>query len=201
MKNIVLASKSIDRSEIFKRAKIPFEIIVSNINEDKYKLKISDPIKLVKELAKAKALNIKEILISENKDSIIIAADTIVEFNGEVIGKANDEEDAFQILKELVGNTHNLITGFAITETDNPKIIVDYESTSVKFLSLSDDNIWIYVKSGEWKGRAGAYSIRDKASLFIESIKGSSSNVIGLPMHKIYEILKNNFNLDLLQIN
>ncbi|MFX1258388.1 MAG: Maf family protein [Promethearchaeota archaeon] len=201
MKKIVLASKSIDRCEIFKRAKIPFEIIVSNIDEDAYKAKIEDPIELVKELAKAKALNVKDLLINQNKNSIIIAADTIVEINdGEIIGKAKDEEQAFQILKKLAGKIHNLITGFAITETNIPKIIVDYETTSVKFLNLSNEEIWDYIKSGEWKGRAGAYSIREKASLFIESIQGSSSNIIGLPMHKVYEILKNEFNLDLLQI-
>jgi len=91
-----------------------------------------------------------------------------------------------------------LITGFAITDTDKPKIIVDYDITSVKFLSLSENDIRDYIKSNEWKGRAGAYSIRERASLFIKSVNGSISNVIGLPMQKIYVILKNEFNLNLL---
>ena len=199
MKTIILASKSVDRKLLFQRAKLPFEVFMINIDEDKYKARFSNPIELVKQLAKLKALNAKESLIKEGKDVIIISGDTIVELNGEIIGKAKDEDNAFHILKKLAGKVHNLITGFAITETNNSKLIVDYDSTLVKFINLQDDEIWSYIKSEEWKGRAGAYSLREKASLFIESIQGSSSNVIGLPMHKIYKILKKEFNFDLLQ--
>ncbi len=198
MKNIVLASKSLDRGEIFKRANIPFEVMVTNIDEDEYKKEISNPIELVKQLANAKALNAKKKLAQENKEAIIVAADTIVELDGVIIGKANDEEHAFRILKKLVGKPHNLITGIAVTETYNPKIILDHDSTSVTFLDLTDKEIWDYIASGEWQGRAGAYSIREKASLFIEAIQGSSSNVIGLPMSKFYQILKKEFNQILL---
>ena len=96
-----------------------------------------------------------------------------------------------------MGKTHNLITGIAITETENPKIFVDLDTTVVEFLNLSNDEINNYVKTNEWKGRAGAYSINDKASLFIKKIQGSSSNVIGFPMHKLYEILRNEFGMNL----
>jgi len=96
-----------------------------------------------------------------------------------------------------MGKAHHLITGIAISDTDDPKIILDHDITSVEFLTLSDAEIDNYVKTNEWKGRAGAYSINDKASLFISKINGSSSNVIGLPMHKIYEILKTDFGLSL----
>ena len=200
MKSIILASKSIDRSKLFKDAKIPIEILGSDIVEENFKKKIEDPIKLVKELAKAKALYTKNLLSESKRDAFIVAADTIIEFNGEVIGKANDEQKALQILKRLTGNVHNLLTGIAITRSIDPKIVVDYESTVVKFLELSDKEIRCYLKSGDWKGRAGAYAITEKASLFIEYIQGSFSNVIGLPMHKIYLILKNHFNLNLLEI-
>jgi len=199
MKNIVLASKSIDRNLLFKLAKLNFEVVITIVDEDKYKGQISNPIELVKKLAEEKVLNAKESLNKEGKNAIIIAADTIVYINGEIIGKAKNEEQAFQILKKLAGKTHNLLTGFAITETDISKLIVDYDITSVKFLPLSEDDIWEYINSEEWIGRAGAYSIREKASLFTESIQGSSSNVIGLPMHKIYAVLKNEFAMNLLQ--
>lgn len=200
MKKLVLASKSIDRSEIFKRSKIPFEIFVTNVDEEKFKTKYSNPIELVKELAKAKAKSAQKSLSTKIKEAIIVAADTIVEFNGEIIGKAKDKQQAFLILKKLAGNTHHLITGIAITETNSRKIIVDHDITSVKFLNLTNEEILNYINLDEWKGRAGAYSIREKASLFIESIEGSSSNVIGLPMHKIYKILKFEFNLNLLRL-
>jgi septum formation protein len=200
-KKIILASKSIDRCEILKRAKIPFDTIVANINENEFKERISNPIQLIKELAKAKALYVKKRVLEENLDAIIIGADTIVEYNGEIIGKANNEDQAFHILQRLQNKPHNLLTGLAITETFFQKVIVDYECTVVYFAHLSDQEIWTYVKSGEWKGRAGAYSIRDKASLFVKSIEGSFSNVVGLPLFKIYEILKKEFNFNLFQMN
>jgi septum formation protein len=200
MKRIILASKSVDRYKILNRLNISFETLDTNINESNYKDQYSDPIDLVKELAKAKALKAKELLRSEEIGTIIIAADTIVEFNGKIIGKAKNEIEAFQILKSLANRSHNLITGIAITSVDDTKIIIDYDTTVVTFLDLSDDDIRNYLKSEEWKGRAGAYSIRDRASLFVKEIRGSPSNVIGLPMQKIFKILKTEFNLNLFEL-
>lgn len=197
LRKIILASKSVDRTELLNRSGIPFEVLVSDIDEDKFKKRISDPILLVKELAKAKLLYVKDELLKKNLQALIIAADTVVELNGVTIGKAKNSEEAFKIIKNLMGKAHNLITGIAISDTDDPKIIIDHDITSVEFLTLSDAEIGNYVKTNEWKGRAGAYSINDKASLFISKINGSSSNVIGLPMHKIYEILKTDFGLSL----
>jgi len=199
MKKIILASKSIDRSKILNRLNIPFEILTTNINESDYKDKYSEPIDLVKELAKVKVLKAKELLKNEEIGTVVIAADTIVEFNGKIIGKAQNEEEAFQILKSLINRSHNLITGIALTSIDDPKIIVDHDITVVTFTELSDNDIRNYIKTEEWKGRAGAYSIRDRASLFIKEIRGSPSNVIGLPMQKIFKILKSEFNLNLFE--
>ncbi len=199
LRKIILASKSIDRAELLSRIGIPFEVLVSDIDEEKFKKKISDPILLVKELAKAKLLYVKEELVEKNSQALIIAADTVVELKGLIIGKAKNPKEAFKILKNLMGKAHNLITGIAITSTDDPKIIIDHTVTLVEFLTLSDAEIDNYVKTNEWKGRAGGYSINDKASLFISKIDGSSSNVIGLPMHKLYEILKTDFKISLFQ--
>jgi len=200
MKRIILASKSIDRSKILNRLNISFETLDTNINESNYKDQYSDPIDLVKELAKAKALKAKELLRSEEIGTIIIAADTIVELNGKIIGKAQNEIEAFQILKSLANRSHNLITGIAITSLYDTKLVIDYDITVVTFLDLSDDDIRNYLKCEEWKGRAGAYSIRDRASLFIKEIHGSPSNVIGLPMQMIFEILKTEFNMNLFEL-
>ena len=199
MKKIILASKSIDRKEILERAGILFEILTTDVNENEYKKKISDPILLVKELAKAKALEAKKQLLECSKDYIIISADTIIEFQGQIIGKASNEDEAFKMIKYLKNQTHNLLTGVAITESCSEKLIIDHETSKVCFSDLSDKEIHTYIKTGEWKGRAGSYSIRDKASLFVKYIDGSSSNVIGLPMHRVFEILKNDFNLNLLE--
>ena len=200
MERIILASKSPDRRELFKQARIPIEVLKTEVDEEQFKKEIKDPIELVMELARTKGLNAKEVMQRSKKEGIIIAADTVVELNGEIIGKAQDEQDAFRILKKLIGKTHNLLTGIAITNTHESKVITDYDSTTVKFLKLSDDEIWNYIRSGDWKGRAGAYAITEKASVFIEYIKGSPSNVIGLPMHKIFLILKNDFDFNILGI-
>ena len=199
MKKIILASRSIDRSELFNRLNISFEALNTQINESEYKERISAPIELVKELAKVKVLKAKEMLVNEEKGTVVIAADTIVELNGKIIGKAQNEAEAFQMLKCLVNRSHNLITGIAITEIGDSKIIIDYDITIVTLLDLSDEDIRNYIRIGEWKGRAGAYSSRDRASLFIKEIQGSPSNVIGLPMQKIFEILKKEFNLNLFE--
>jgi len=200
LKKIILASKSLDRKELFRRMGIPIETFTTNVDEGIYKKRIKKPIKLAKELAKAKALYTKKKQLKKDGDAIIIAADTIVECEGEIIGKAYNENEAFEILNKLSGRTHNLITGIAITEINNSKLIIDSDTTIVEFLELSQKDIWSYIKTNEWIGRAGAYSIMDKASLFINKIIGSSSNVIGLSMNKVYNILKNEFGFNLFQI-
>lgn len=199
MKNpkIILASKSGDRAKNFERLNLNFEVIISDFNEVEFNRKNLSPIELVIEFAKNKAINVKEKVENKGIDGIIIAADTIVEFEGEIIGKAYDENHAFEILKKLKNHTHNLISAIAVTRTFKKKIVTDYDCTAVSFIDLSDKEIKSYIKTGEWKGRAGAYSIQDKASLIIDKIEGSPSNVIGIPMHKLFLILKNEFSYNL----
>ena len=139
------------------------------------------------------------MLGNNEKGTVVIAADTIVELDGEIIGKAQNETEAFKMLKNLANSSHNLITGIAISEIGDVKVVLDYDITVVTLLDLSDQDIRNYIRIGEWKGRAGAYSSRDRASLFIKEIQGSPSNVIGLPMQKVFAILKTEFNLNLLK--
>ena len=201
MKKIILASRSADRNELFKHIKIPFDVMFSDIDEEYYKENFLDPYELVQKLAKAKALKIKNKLSHTNLEALIIAADTVVEIKGTIIGKAVDKDHAFRILKKLSGQSHNIITGFAITEGLHPKLICDYDKTIVHFSQISNNEIKAYLKTDEWIGRAGAYSIRDKAALFIDSIEGSSSNVVGLPLNKLFRIIKDEFKLNLLELD
>lgn len=196
---IILASGSRDRAKSFERAQLDFEIIISDFSEEELKGKELSPIELSIKLAKMKVLDVKKKMEFKGIDAIIIAADTLVEFKGNIIGKPMDENHALKILKKLNNNIHKLISAIAVTRTFNDKIISDYDITSVSFLDLSIDEIKLYIKTGEWKERAGAYSIRNKASLFIDKIEGSPSNVIGIPMHKLFLILKNEFNYNLLR--
>jgi len=197
LKKIILASKSVDRKELFKRLNIPFIAIPSDINEEQYKDKIDDPFELVKDLAKEKALSVKKKITHKYPEALIIAADTIVFHNQEIIGKAKTQDEAFNILKKLAGSSHHLITGIALIEVESNKIITESEESEVFFLNLSDEEIWNYIRTQEWRGRAGAYSIQERASFFIDSIHGSYSNVLGLPLSKINQILKENFKINL----
>ena len=201
LEKLILATKSVDRMELFKKAGLHFEVIKTDVNEDDYKSKYSNPHELAKALAKAKALRAKEMLNKTANNFLIVAADTLVYFNDEIIGKAANEQEAFINLKKMVGKTHQLITGIAILDVKKNHLFIDADTTEVSFLKLSDDDIHSYIKTNEWKGRAGSYSISERASLFIESIKGSPSNVIGLPMHLIFKILKKEFGINLLNTN
>ncbi|MEJ2249633.1 MAG: Maf family protein [Candidatus Lokiarchaeota archaeon] len=200
MMQIILASKSQDRRKILENLRIPFKIVPSHIDESKSHDKIRDPIELVQKLAELKAKNVQQQLMDRNESGIIIAADTIVELNGEIIGKAKTKKDAFKTLQLLSGLQHNLITGFAIISLKNSKTYVSYDKTKVKFIELSQNDIKNYIRTDEWKGRAGAYSLRERASVFIESIKGSFSNVLGLPVDKIFQILLDKFGVNLLSL-
>ncbi len=201
MDEIVLASASIDRKKILERAKVHFKVLATQINEESFKTRISDPLELIKTLARLKAITAREMLKARGEEAIIIAADTIVYHEGNIIGKAGNEREAFEILKRLVGNDHTLMTGVAIADTKSLKIVIDHDETIVSFSPLSDDEILNYLKTGEWKGRAGAYSLREAASLFVETIKGSPSNVLGLPIQKVHAILKNEFGMNLIKSN
>ena len=206
IKKIILASGSRDRKQILELLKIPFKIIVSDYDEDK-SIKLV-PTDLSIYLANGKLNAVKDKIENDKKFSylidpgyIIIAADTIVSFNNTVIGKAKDKDDAFRILKSFSGEKHELITGTVLYDSESGQTVEFSDTTEVEFENLSDNEVLSYLNnSEEYKGRAGAYSLRERAGLFIKSINGSPSNVIGLPVDKIYQNLKN-FGVNLLEIN
>ena len=195
--------KSRDRKRLLSNASIPHTVIVSKYEENPQPKLTSRELTLFH--ARGKASSVKKLLkINPNLiptiHYLIIAADTVVDYNGETLGKAKNQAHAIETLKKLVGNTHTLITGVVLynSETETSSKYVD--STSVKFSFLTDEEIIDYVShSDEYKWRAGCYSIFDRASIFIESISGSPSNVIGLPMDFIYKELKKS-GVDLLKI-
>ena len=115
-----------------------------------------------------------------------------------IIGKAADKDHAIRLLTAFSGNTHELLTAVSVYDSESNDSVEFVDSTRVKFSDLSAAQIKGYVNnSDEWQGRAGAYSLRERASLFIEKIDGSPSNVIGLPIDKLYPVLLK-FGVDLL---
>lgn len=188
----ILASASPRRIELFKEISKDFTVLPADVDEsieklfDKKELDSllnSSPQSIVMELAKIKAMAIA----SNHPNSLVVGADTGVFLDGKMLGKPVDKEDAIRLLKMLSGKTHHVITGFCIIYKD--KIITDFENTIVVFENLDDFAIDRYIKSGQYKGKAGAYGIQDGYGLVKEYI-GDLNNVIGFPTEKIKKRIK-----------
>ena len=181
---VYLASKSPRRRKLLRQIGIKFRSTSVDLNED-----IRDgeaPAGAAMRLAEEK-LDLARKKISRG---IIITADTIVVLNRNIIGKPVDNSDAVKLLKLLSGNTHKVYTGYAIYNTENSKLIVDYEKTAVTFNELSDKIIKEYVATGSPMDKAGAYGIQDDfGSVFVKKINGCYYNVVGLPIPKLYSSL------------
>ena len=182
MRKIILASGSPRRRELLKDIGINFEIFKPNVDETR--LNNEKPVDLCSRLSRLKAQTGAE----KFSGSIIIAADTIVVIGDEILGKPQDREDAFRMLKILQGREHEVITGVSVAL--NSKVITHAEHTSVKFRSLNDDEIKNYISTGECDDKAGAYAIQGRGSILIEGIKGDYFNVVGLPLCALSKMLK-----------
>lgn len=177
--DIVLASSSPRRQQLIKEIVDSFTVCPSNINED---ISYSSPIELVERLSFLKASQVSK----ENTGSIVIGADTIVVFDGNVLNKPIDYNEAYSMLSNLSGNWHSVYTGVSLLYSD--KYLVFTEHTKVKFRNLSKDEIDAYINSGACYDKAGAYGIQDND--FVEQTIGSYTNVMGLPIEQLAVKLK-----------
>ena len=182
MKNIILASKSPRRKQLLELLGYPFEIIVSDIEEE-----INPNNDLVKEIEKL-SFQKANAVFKNHKDKIVIGADTIVKINNEVLGKPRDEQEAKQMLQKLSNNYHEVVTGVTILSED--KVETFSSIALVKFCELSKEEIDEYIKTKEPMDKAGAYAIQGYGSKFIEKIEGDYYTVMGLPVSKLYHKLK-----------
>ncbi len=192
MRAIILASNSSRRKEILENLGVDFQVIGSNIDK-KIDGQLSS-VEIAKYFAYAKARDVSGKL---NGYHVVIGADTVVEC-GKILGKPQNKYDAYNMLRFLSGKAHRVITGFAIIDCLMGQQFIDHESTRVYFKELKDQEIWNYIATDEYIGKAGAYAIQGKASLFIEKIEGDYFNVVGLPVFKLGVALCDNFNIDLL---
>lgn len=191
----ILSSSSPRRKEIIDMFNIDYEIDTTNV-EDSLVLSSSPYINAMTS-AFMKANSVFEKNIQDEEDIIVLGADTIVTIGDYQFGKPKDDEDQISMLKFLSGKTHEVTTGYAIIKKDVK--YVDYVVSNVTFKQLSDEMINNYIKTGEGKDKAGSYAIQGISSVFIESINGDYQNIIGLPITKIYEVLKLKFGFDLLE--
>ena len=183
IKKIILASQSPRRKQLLEWAEIPFDVIVQPTDES-YPANLSvDEIAI--HIARNKALIIKK---NHQSTSAILAADTIVVLNNEVIGKPKDREDAIAILTKLSGKKHTVITGVVILHDD--KEIAFTDTTAVEFHSISNDQIVFYVDKYKPYDKAGAYAIQEWIGVIgIKSVTGDFYNVMGLPVSRVVQAL------------
>lgn len=189
---IVLASQSPRRQELLKQLGLDFIVKASNIDESN--LMGLEASELVQHLAFEKARNIAESIAedsSSDKDFIVIGADTVVVKDGTVLGKPKDWDDAFDMLKSLQGGWHEVMTGIAVIDVKSSRYDKVVEITRVKMKELKDEMISAYIDSGEPLDKAGAYGIQGLGAVLIDRIDGCYFNVVGLPISKMSDILRN----------
>ena len=171
--NVILASQSPRRKELMGLFHIPFLIRVPDADET------MDPM-----LSPAEAVALvsarKAEAVSHGADDVVIAADTIVVCNGEILGKPRDEADASRMLHLLSGRDHQVMTGMTVLRGGSCQTVT--EITDIHFRTLSDREINAYIATGEPMDKAGAYAVQGIAGLWIDQLRGSHTNVIGLPM-------------------
>ena len=182
-KTLILASASPRRRELLGRFAVPFRVIPARGAETAPEG--LTPGELVRCLAEHKAAEVAE---GEGPESVIIAADTVVEIDGEILGKPGTPERAAEMLRRLSGRTHRVWTGVCVGQGE--RILSAAEETAVRFRELEEDEIRAYVATGEPMDKAGAYGYQDRACLFVERIEGDYFNVVGLPMDRLGRMLR-----------
>jgi len=171
---LTLASESPQRREILEKLGLEFEVVVPGVEE----LTSGDPERLVVENARRKARAVE--------GGLVIACDTDVVLDGEVLGKPVDPEEARAWLDRMSGRAHTVMSGLVVVEEGEERS--GLEETDVVFKQLSEEEIERYVGFGEWKGRSGGYAIQTLGSSLVERLEGSVSNVVGLPVGLLAEL-------------
>ena len=195
MKKIVLASASPRRRELLSQVGVTFEVKPASGEE---LITSAEPAKVVEELSRQKAMFTAYALEEEEnrelRDVVVIGADTVVSYEGKILGKPADETDAIEMLAMLQGNTHQVYTGVTllIREEERWEAHTFHECTDVSFYPATEEEIKEYVKTGEPMDKAGSYGIQGIGALLIDKIDGDYYTIVGLPISKVYRALKIN---------
>ena len=182
MRALILASASPRRSELLRNAGILFEVDPADVHEEP--LAGEAPIDYAQRLARDKA---RTVLI-RHPDAVVLGADTVVVVDDHLLEKPANAEDATRMLRQLSGRLHQVITGVCLLAANFQR--TEAEVTQVTFVSMSEQEIFEYVASGEPMDKAGAYGIQGMASRWVERVDGDYFNVVGLPVARVYRMLK-----------
>jgi len=188
MKQIVLASSSPRRSSLLRQIGINFEIVPPDVDESRYSFE-GDPSGTAERLALAKANSAAGRIDARGR--LVLGADTVVLFEGQVIGKPKDAEDACAMLRKLAGRSHRVLTGFALLDPGTNRAVTAHEWTAVSMCELTNAEIRTYVDTGEPLDKAGSYGAHALGAGLITRVEGCFYNVIGLPLARLLMTLKN----------
>jgi len=181
--HLILASASPRRRRLLAEAGYNFGVLAPEVEET---LDGSDPAAV----AVANALKKARVVAAARPEALVLGADTVVHVNGRLIGKPADREEARRILTVLSGTEQQVVTGVAIVCKDRGLELTGAASTSVRMKALSEREIEAYVASGEGLGKAGAYAIQENGDKFVEEVRGSFSNVVGLPLELVEDLIR-----------
>jgi septum formation protein len=174
----VLASRSPQRRAILEQLRIAFEVVDVEVDE----IGSGDPV----HVATTNALRKARAGLARRPRATVLGVDTVVALDGEIFLKPVDEADAERTLKRLAGRTHEVVSGIALLNSENPQVA--HEVTKVTFRELTDDLVRRYVRTGEWSGRAGGYAIQGQGAALVLRIMGDYLNVVGLPVSKMLDL-------------
>jgi septum formation protein len=182
----ILASASPRRRELLKEAGYNFKVTPPDIDESAFSTDDVAPCEYAKKLALAKAKSVA----AEFPDSLVVGADTVVDFDGEIIGKPRDVQDAKEIIRRLFSRPHKVITAIVIVRLSDGLEMAESDTTIVYPKKMTEKQIVRHIEDGSWRGKAGAYAIQASGDEFVEKIDGSLSNVMGLPMELLRQMLE-----------
>jgi septum formation protein len=181
--DIILASASPRRYELLKGLGLNFKVIPSDAPEDH--ILLSDFEGVVKKNALSKGMAVAQ----KHPDALVISADTIVVLGNRIMGKPKTEQEAFEMLQALNGETHRVYTGIGLFFQRYERSALDAVCTKVRFRQLSEEEIWAYIGTGEPFDKAGGYGIQGQGALLVDGIDGCFFNVVGLPLSRLFTML------------
>jgi septum formation protein len=187
MDTIILASGSPRRRELLERVRIPCKVVSPEVDEAYEEGRT--PTDHTTVLARRKVETVLALFRNE-APQWVLGADTVVEIDGLVLGKPAGIEEAERFLLKLSGRVHRVHTGLALHAGRERPIEIEAVSTEVRFRTLDDEEIRSSLESGEWAGAAGGYRIQERGAFLVEWIRGSWSNVVGLPLEAFYGMLR-----------
>jgi len=180
MNRLILASCSPRRVELLRRLGLPFETDATDIDEECC-LSVPDAVELL-------SLRKAEASFARHPGCYIIGADTLVSVDGKALGKPSDPPEAVRMLHQLSGRIHQVYTGVTVISPDGSRL-TEHCRTDVSFVPVPDEEIQSYVLSGEPMDKAGGYALQGRAGCWVDSVHGSDSSVIGLPLHLVRSLL------------